>query len=40
MRCSFLDVVALAEDIQRIVWAVVDVYATPIECHEVEFCDS
>lgn len=45
MRYSLLDVVALAEDIPEdglvagMIGAVVDVYATPIEAYEVEFCD-
>ena len=45
MNYSLFDVVALTEDIPEndltagMIGAVVDVYSTPTEAYEVEFCD-
>lgn len=45
MRYALLDVVALAEDVPEdgltagMTGTVVDVYSTPTEAYEVEFCD-
>ena len=45
MRYSLLDVVALAEDVPEeglvagMIGAVVEVYTTPTEAYDVEFCD-